>query len=231
MATASKRLTRKEIRRPDKFITATQNLSAFIQEHRIKVLLATGILLAVLVLMGAWRWHADRQNTYAAEQFNRALTLYRAGNYRDALAAFQKVEAYSSSRFYPLALLYETNSLSALKDTDKAIETGRRMLRSTSPDPLVREAALMALAAAEEQKGLCKEATQHYTEAEKMTGALKHSATLGKARCSAQMGDLKTAIATYREYLRQPDRELSAYVSAQIAELEAKAVSHTPASK
>lgn len=230
MATVSRRLTRKEIRRPDKFIVLTQNVSAVIQEHKSKVLLAAGILLALLLAILVWQLYVSRQNALAAEEFTRALALYRSGNYRDALPAFEKVEAYPSSRFYGLALLYQTNSHLALKDTDKGIETGRRLVRSGSPDPLVREAALTALAAAEEQKGLCKEAIQHYAGAEKIAGPLKDKALLGKARCSAETGDLKTAILTYREYLRQPDRELSAYVSAQIAELEAKAAAQ-PASK
>jgi tetratricopeptide (TPR) repeat protein len=231
MATASRRLTRKQIRQPDKFIVLTQNISALIQEHKVKVLLTAGILLAVLLAILAWQFYVNRQNRFAAEEFNRALALYRAGNYAAALPAFQKIEGYSASRFYSLALLYQANSHYALKDTDKAIELGRNLLRSGSPDPLVREAGLMALAAAEEHKGLCKEAIQHYGEAEKLAGPLSGPAALGKARCSAQTGDLKAAIATYREYLRQPDRELSAYVSAQIAELEAKVAAQPSSGK
>lgn len=237
MATASKRLTRKEIRQPDKFITLTENVYDFLVEHRAKALLAGAIVAAALLAFLGWQVYSHRQDMLARQEFNRAITFYRSGNYQDAIAAFQKVEAYSWSGLYPVALLYELNSHLALKDADNAIQAGRRLFSGRIKDPLVRQSALVALAAAEEQKGQCREAVQHYAEAEKIfhsgnrnvPGPLKDKATLGKARCSAQLGDLKGAIAAYREYLRQPDRELTAYVSAQIAELEAKASAPLPA--
>jgi tetratricopeptide (TPR) repeat protein len=235
MATASRRLTRKEIRRPDRFITLTQTTYDFVRGHKVEVLLAAGILAAVLLGLLGWQIYITRQNTFASEDFSRAMAIYRSGNYRDALPAFEKVEAYRWSRFYSLALLYEANSYLALKDFDKSIATGRRLLQSGSSDPLLRQSALVTLASAEEQKELCKEAIVHYSEAEAISypgarhvsGPLKDKATLGKARCSAQMGDLTAAIAAYREYLKQPDRELAAYVSAQIAALQAKATPET----
>jgi tetratricopeptide (TPR) repeat protein len=231
MATASRRVTRKDIRRPDKFISLTQTSYDFIRAHRVKaVLLASALAAALLAFLG-WQIYLNHQNTLASQDFDRALSMYRAGNYREAIAAFEKLETYRWSRFYTLALLYEMNGYFALKDLDKAIENGRRLLRSGNLDPLMRQSALVTLASAEEQKGLCKEAIEHYSHAETISyadarsvpGPLKDKATLGKARCSIQLGDFKGAIATYRDYLRQPDRELTAYVSAQIAELEAKA--------
>jgi tetratricopeptide (TPR) repeat protein len=230
MATASRRLSRKAIRQPDKFITFTETLYDLVREHQVKVFAAAGALVVILVAIAAWQFYVQNQNTAAAHEFNRALGIYRAGNYREAISAFQKTQEYRWSHFYPLALLYETHSHLGLKDFDKAIESGRRLLNSRNPDPLVRQSGLLALGYAEEQRGLCKEAIQHYSEAEKtyfpdgklIPGPLKDKALFGRARCSVQLGDLKGAIGIYREYLRQPDRELTAYVSAQIAELEAK---------
>ncbi|MGH7826840.1 MAG: tetratricopeptide repeat protein [Candidatus Binatia bacterium] len=231
MATASRRLTRKDIRQPDKFITVAQSFYDSAQKHRFKIFLAAGAVAVAVVVFLGWRFYVNHQNALAGQEFSRALTLYRDANYQDAIPAFQKVETYGRSHFYPLALLYQTNSYFALKDIDKAIETGRRLVGMGNMDSLVRQSALVSLAAAEEQKGLCKEAIEHYAEAERIyysdarnvPGPLKDKATLGKARCSAQLGDAKGAIAAYREYLKQGDRELTPYVSAQIAELEAKA--------
>jgi tetratricopeptide (TPR) repeat protein len=229
MATAIKRLTKKEIRRPDKFISLTQTSYDFVRAHKIAVLVAAGGLAAALLLILGWQVYVNRQTTLASQEFSRAMATYRSGNYRDAVAGFEKVEAYRWSRFYPVALLYQANSYFALKDFDKAIEAARRFVRSGHSDPLLRQSGLVLLASAEEQKGLCQEAVQHYAEAEiisypaarNVSAPLKDRATLGKARCSAQLGDAKTAIAAYREYLKQPDRELAGYVSAQIAALQA----------
>ncbi|HWO40729.1 MAG TPA: tetratricopeptide repeat protein [Candidatus Eisenbacteria bacterium] len=229
MAPATRRLSRKEIRQPDKFITLTRSLYEGIRVRRLAALaVAAVIALAVAAVLG-WQLYIGRQNALAAKEFNRGVALFRGQEYKAAIEAFDKASAYRWSDFYGLALLYETNSYLALNDLDQAIETGRSALRSAPDDPLVRQGLLLALAHAEERKGLCPEAVQHYTEAEKIryrdanvSGPFQERALLGRARCSAQLGDFKGAIGAYREYLKQSGTDQSGYVSARIAELEAK---------
>jgi len=229
MAPAARRLSRKEIRQPDKFITLTRSLYEGVRVRRVTLLVAVAALGVVLAALLGWRLYVGRQNALAAQEFNRGVALYRGQDYTAAAAAFDKAAAYRWSDFYSLALLYQTDSYLALNDLDKAIATARTALTSAPGDPLVRQGLLLGLAHAEERKGLCKEAVQHYTEAENVRyrdgnvpGPFKDHSLLGRARCSVQIDDLKGAIGAYREYLKQSGTDQSAYVSAQIAELEAK---------
>jgi outer membrane protein assembly factor BamD (BamD/ComL family) len=224
MATASKRITRKSLRQPDWFQVTTEKAYDFYQDHQIKVLVAAAVLVVLLLGIWGWQMFKERQNTAAAEGFQRATTLFQAQNYRDAIVAFHKVQEYRWSHYAPLAYLYETNSYMGLHDMDRAIVAAQRFVSATSPDSLYRQIGLVSLATAEERKKQCKQAIEHYAEAERINGPLKEKATLGKASCAEQLGDFKTALAAYQEYLKDHP---GSYVALQIAELEAKSAGKT----
>ena len=219
MATASRRLTRKDLRQPDWFQITTEKALEYYAEHRTGVV-AAGVGLVVL-LLAVWGWQIlkQRQDTMASAQFGQAIALFQEGKHREAVAAFEKVEAYRWSHYAALAYLYQANSFLAVKDLDKAINAGHRFVSATKPDSLYRQIGLVTLANAEEQKRQCKEAVGHYTEAEKISGPFRASAIMGRARCAEQLGDVKSALAAYKDYLREQPASL---VSLRVAELEAK---------
>lgn len=219
MATASKRITRKSLRQPDWFQVTTEKAYDFYQDHQTKVLVGAAVLVVLLLGIWGWQMFKERQNTAAAQDFQRAITLFQAQNYRDAIVAFHKVQEYRWSRYATLAYLYETNSYMSLNDMDRAIAAAQRFVSATSPDSLYRQIGLVSLATAEERKKQFKQAIEHYAEAERINGPLKEQATLGKASCAEQLGDFKTALAAYQEYLKDHP---GSYVALQIAELEAK---------
>jgi len=219
MATASKRITRKSLRQPDWFQITTEKALEFYQGNQTKVWIGAAVLVALLAGIVGWQSFRERQNAAAAEEFSRALVLFQSQNYLAAASAFKKVEDYRWSRYSSLAHLYEANSYLALNDFDKAIAAVQRFISATSSDSLYRQIGLVALATAEERKNQCKQALEHYAEAETINAPLKEKAMLGKARCAEQIGDIKTALATYRDYVKDhPD----SFVAVQIAELEAK---------
>ena len=227
MATASKRITRKELRQPDWFQVTSERAIEFYEANQLRVWIGIGVLLVVLVAIWGWQQFKEQQNAAAGEAFSRAMTLFQAQNYRDAIPAFQKVEGYRWSRLAGIAHLYESNSYMALNDIDKAISSAQRFVATTSSDSLYRQIGLIELATAEERKNNCKQAVDHYAEAERVGPVLKEKATLGKARCAEQIGDLKTALAAYREYLKDHP---GSYVEVKVAELETKTASQ-PAAK
>src|SRR5215467_13404733 len=188
MATASKRITRKSLRQPDWFQVTTEKAYDFYQDHQIKVWIAVAVLVAILIGIWAWQIFKDRQNAAAAEDFRRAITLFQSQNYRDAIVAFHKVQGYRWSHYATLAYLYETNSYVALNDMDRAIAAAQRFVSATSPDSLYRQIGLVLLATAEERKKQCKQAIEHYSEAEKINGPLKEKASLVKASCPPPRG-------------------------------------------
>ena len=224
MATASKRLTRKQIREPDKFLVWTQHALAFARDRRPLIIAAAAALLLLFVAIGGWRLYKSSQETEAAEAFSQAIALYRAEKHREAIPAFQKVQSYRWSRYASLAYFYETDSYVALKDPDKALTSAQRFVSATEANSLYRQMGLVTLAYVEELKGQCPQAIQHYVEAQQITGPYKDRALLGSAGCYAQTGDNKAAITAYRQYLSDnPAAPNATFITLRIAELESKA--------
>lgn len=221
MATAGKRITRKQLRQPDRFQVWTERA---VESFRRNKTLAAAALAAVLLLGAAiWAWQIfkERQNVAAAREFGVALELYQADKHAEAIAAFEKLKDYRWSRYAVLAHLYLANSYLVTNDLDKAVSEGQRSLAATRPTSLYRQIALTTLATAEERKNQCENAIEHYSEAQRINGALQNRALLGKARCAEALGDTASAIAAYKDYLKEnPGSPLAI----KVAELEAKAL-------
>ena len=227
MATASRRITRKDLRQPDWFQTTTEKAIELYGAHRVAVLAAGAALAVLLLAIWGWQMFRQRQDAAASAEFGQAITLYQEGKHREAVAAFEKVESYRWSRYAALAYLYQANSFLAVKELDKTINAAQRFIAATKPDSWYRQIGLVTLAYAEETKRQCKEAAGHYTEAEKISGPFRASAIMGRARCAEQLGDVRAALAAYKDYLREQPGSL---VSLRVAALEAKLAAQ-PAAK
>ena len=228
MASTSRRLSRKELRQPDWFQTATESAFEFYQRQRIAVYL--GLAAVVLILLGIWGWKVfkERQNERAAQEYGQAMSQYHAGKYREAIASLEKVQTHRWSSYANLAHLYEANSYLALNDYPKATNAAQRFIGGTDQNSLFRQIGLLTLAVIEERQSQCKEAITHYMEAATIKGAFIDRAFLGQARCAVQIGDLAGAIAAYRQLLKdQPESRSASYVRFQIGELEAKLASQS----
>jgi tetratricopeptide (TPR) repeat protein len=203
MATASKRVTRKNLRQPDWFQTNSEKAVDYFEHHKALVFGALGT--AVLVALALWSWQTfkERQNVTAGLEFNKAVELYQGTKYAEALAAFEKVQGYRWSRYAGLAHLYQANIHLAKSDLNKALTSAQRAVSATQPNSLYRQLALMALASAEERLNQCKTAIEHYSEAQRIAGAVQADALLGKARCAEQLGDKSLMIASYKEYVKE----------------------------
>ena len=225
MATAGRKISRKELRQPDWFQNTSENVLEYFNEHKSLILSAAAAVLVIAGIIWGSQIFKERQNVAAAAEFNKAIELYQSEKYRDAIPAFERVTSYRWSRYAVLAHIYLANSYLATNETEKAVAEGQRSVAATKPESLYRQIALVTLATAEEQKKDCKTAVQHYGEAQTISGALQSRAMLGRARCAEQLGDTQTAIAAYREYLKEnPGSPLTI----KLAELEAK-VPATPA--
>jgi predicted negative regulator of RcsB-dependent stress response len=224
MATASKRLTRKQIRKPDKFLVFTEQALDFVSEHRPLIIAVTSAIVFLLIGIGAWRLYRSHQVTEGAQHFDQAIALYRDGKYKDAIPAFQKLQSYRWSAYANLAYFYEADSFITLKELNKALTAAQRFIAATEPNSLYRQLGLVTLAYVEELKGQCPQAIQHYTEARQISGPYKDRALLGSAGCYVKTGDSKSALAAYREYLADnPEATNSTDIKLRIAELESKA--------
>src|SRR5687767_3901285 len=219
MATAGRKLSRKELRQPDWFQVASENSLDYFNHHRNVVFGVVAGVLVIAAIVWGWQIFKERQNIAASEEFGKAMALYQGEKYREAIPAFENVKGYRWSRYAILAHLYLANTYLVMNESDKAVNEGQRSLAATRPNSFYRQIALVTLATAEEQKKDCKTAAQHYSEAQNISGALQGRAMLGKARCAEQLRATATAIAAYKDYLKESPG--SPWV-VKVAELEAK---------
>jgi hypothetical protein len=220
MATAAgKKLRKKDLRQPDWFQTTSENAMDYLSGHRGLVVATLAVVLLLGLAVWGWQSFKERQNVAASAEFSRAMALYQSEKYREAIDAFDKVKDYRWSHYAMLAHLYLANSYLATGDIEKAVNEAQRSLVATRPESLYRQIALVTLATAEEQKKDWKAALEHYSAAQKIPGALQSRALLGKARSAEQLGDINTALAAYKEYVK--DIPASPF-TLKIAELEAK---------
>lgn len=218
--TQSRKITRKELRQPDRFQVASEKALEYFQSHKNLVFAVVGVLVLIGLGILGWQLFKERQNDAAALEFTDATALYQAEKYREALTAFEKVQSYRWSRYAGLAHLYQANSHIALGELDKALSSGQRAVTASQSNTLYRQLALMALANAAEQKNDCRQAIESYNEARKITAAQQDEALLGKARCLEKTGDAAGALAAYKEYVKDQPTSI---LSAKVAELENKA--------
>lgn len=224
MRTASRRITRKDIRRPDQFVTLVRRFISVSATHRPALTASVAVVVGILVLLLGWDFYRSRQNRLASEEYARAVDLYHAAKYKEALEALNRLEIYRSSFYSRLGLLYSANTQAALQDTTRAVETLQRLLAKEQKEPMVRQAAYASLAYSQEQRGQFQEAAASFAEAEKIPGPLKTDATLGRARSSRLAGNFKEALASYRKFLSDnPDSDRASEIAVRIQELEAKA--------
>ena len=221
---SGKRLTRKDLRQPDLFQRATRTAFEAYESHRHMVWLTVAAFVVVLIGIVGFRMFKEQQEARAAQAFAVAMDLYQIGSYQEAIPAFEEVQSYRWSRYANVAYLYRANAYLALSDLANAANAAQRFVIGTRDNSLMRQIGLFTLGSIAERRDQCKEALQHYTEAQRITGAFRELAVLGKARCSEQLGDLPAAIAAYREYLKlQPGSP----VALQVAELESKLTAQT----
>jgi hypothetical protein len=219
MATAGRKISRKELRQPDWFQVASENALHYFNHHKNLVFAAAAAVVVFAAILWGWQVFKDRQNLAASQEFSKAMALYQGEKYKEAIPAFEAVTGYRWSRYSVLAHLYLANSYLATNDTEKSVSEAQRTVAATSPNSFYRQIALVALATAEEQKKQCQTAIQHYSEAQNISGALQSRAMLGKARCAEELGDTNTAIVAYKEFLKENP---ASPLAIKLAELEVK---------
>jgi hypothetical protein len=219
MATASRRITKKQLRQPDRFQVASDYAIEYLTTHKALAFSAAAAIVLVAIALWGWQSFKENQNIAASREFTKALALYDGEKYSEAIPAFENLQTYRWSRYAVLAHIYLANSYLATKQYDKAVNAAERSLVATRPETLYRQIALVTLGEAEEQLKRYKPAIERFSEAEKITGPLKDRATLGKARCAEQLGDLKTAVQSYKEYIKDNS---GSPLALKVTELEAK---------
>ncbi len=192
MATASKRLTRKQLREPDWFQVGLEHAVEYFNEHKPLVFSA----LAAIVILLAALWVAaiqskpERRRFPGVYQSSHPLPkseIQRSNTRVRKDSSFSLVALFSARAHLPGQQLSSDASVGKSAERRGALRGGHQAGQPLSPNSAGHRADT------EEQMKQCKvKRLNTFAEAEKITGALQSGATLGKARCAEQIGDIQS---------------------------------------
>ena len=210
----TKRLTRKEIKAPDRFQTFTRQEIAWLQEHRQ---LATWIAVAAgaaVLAVGGYRSYSAQKRADANVDFARALAKLDAEDSGAVAALNGVVTAWGDTAVggasAALALAAEVRAGNA----DAAIGRAPQVLNEVAAlPPYMRQQVLINWGAALESKQSFKEAAEKYAQAAAEQGPYSATALLAQARASARAGEADKARELYKRFTEKypdsPDVELA----------------------
>ena len=220
---AEQRLSRKEIRQPDQFVSLSVQIAVWIKAHTAFLIYGMGMVAVAATLMtGWWAWQKHREQqadialyeatkfirmpsanrSKAVEQLQKLVSDYR-GTAAAALAYWHLGHLYFEGEDYPAAL-------TAYRQTQQRL--------SKADQPLMVALATLDVAYAQEAIGACDPDAITGFEAVLQLPAhwLRGEAYLGIGRCHEKTGATHKAVTIYERALS--DREIDEVTRQMISE-------------
>ena len=222
------KLSRKQIQKPDEFVTWFDQALDFFQANSLQVVLAlAAVLVAVVAGQGIQRYRESKlesgvtalsdaiatlqaplQKDLSDDQVLAGVQAYPTAEARssEAVARLKKVIAdYPGTREAGRAQLFLAGADFQNKNYREAVEAYNTYLQANPAlDPEMKAVALLGLASSHYNLGNFKEALNTYRQIIEVKHAFnRDEALLGAARCAQNQGDLDQAIA----YLKQAQDE------------------------
>jgi predicted negative regulator of RcsB-dependent stress response len=205
---AEQRLSRKEIRQPDQFVSLSAQIVIWIKAHTVFLIYGIGVVAVAATLMtGWWAWQKHRQQqadialyeatkfirtpsanrSKAVEQLQKLVSDYR-GTAAAALAYWHLGHLYFEGANYPAALTAYRQAQQRLSKADQ---------------PLMVALVTLDIAYAQEASGACDPDAITGFEAVLQLPAhwLRGEAYLGIGRCHEKTGASRKAVAIYERAL------------------------------
>ena len=195
------RIRRKDLRRPDEFVTITTRAAQYVQRHARLFGWSGGVLAATLIAtVGVANFRAVRRQQASAD-LAQALKPFATGDYDQATPLLEDFRSkWKRSSLRPLADLYLGEAALQRGNHDQAalaLEEAAAQL----PARYLRQQALVSLAYALEANGDFAAAAQRFEHAAEIRGPYQATALLGAARNRERASDSPKAQETYRRFL------------------------------
>ena len=193
------KITRKELKQPDEFITALDWAGDFLADNLVWVIVAVAAVVVAVGLAFGISTYFKHRNDAVAEQFYLGINALSEKNFKSAQQNFGEAAQHPSTlglmaQFY-LATTYlaQNQPAKARTELQAYLESGR--------NPLFRQMALTQLGVANEDLHAYTKAHIAYAEAAQLQGPEKTRAAVGAARTLALQGDRAGAIKAYQAFL------------------------------
>ena len=220
---AEQRLSRKEIRQPDQFVSLSVQIAAWIKAHTVFLIYGIGVVAVAATLMtGWWAWQKHREQQadialYEATKFMRT----PSANRLKAVDPLQKlVSDYRGTTATALAYWYLGHLYFEGEDYPAALTAYRQAQQrlSKADQPLMVALTTLDVAYVQEASGACDPDALMGFEAVLQLPAhwLRGEAYLGIGRCHEKTGASRKAVAVYERALS--DRAIDEVTRQMISE-------------
>jgi tetratricopeptide (TPR) repeat protein len=193
------KITRKELKQPDEFITALDWAGDFLADNLVGVIVAIAVVVVAVGIAFGISTYFDHRNDAVAEQFYLGVNALSEKDFKAAQQDLGKAAEHSSTLGH-VAQFYLATTYLAQNQPAKARSKLQAYLESGS-NPLFRQMALTQLGVANEDLHAYANAHVAYAEAARLQGPEKTRAEVGAARTLALQGDRAGAIKAYQAFL------------------------------
>jgi len=197
------RFRRKDLKRPDVFVSGSQRAIQWAMEHQRNLLIGAGAVLAALVIVAAISASNAARRRQANDELANALTTFHDQNYPDAATQLRTVaDTWSSTSVANIARLYAADALLEAGNPDLAVTALNTVLDDPPPAEYLRQQAALNLGYALETKQDLAAAADNYAKAAALGGPYRSLALLREARLREQLGDKKRAEEVYETFIQ-----------------------------
>lgn len=210
---AKRKIRKKELKKPDEFLTFSSRIIAWCQDNiRIVIGVLASVAVLLLITSAVFLFKAKRE-TKARALYEEALSLYQvespgnagAANYSMATAKLEEVkQRYRSTRVANYVLIDLGNIYFQEGDYEKAISCYTDFLQRTDVSDPLHDQALESLGETYEAKGSWQEAVEVYQRlGSEGAPAYQTQAQLYLGRVYEAIGDKQKAMTHYDNYLSE----------------------------
>lgn len=208
---AKRKIKRKEIKKPDEFITFSAKVISWCSENlRIITAVAVGVALFLIIVGAVFVFKANRE-AKARDLYQKAIALYPTGSlgrassvdYAKATATLEEVQKLYGSTIVATTALVDLGNIYFLQgEYDKSISCYNDFLQQTDLTHPMHDQVLESLGETHEAKRSLQAALEVYQRlANEGAPAYQNQAQLYLGRVYEAMGDKNKAMIHYDNYL------------------------------
>jgi len=199
----AQRFRRKDLKRPDAFVSTSQQAVTWGMTHQRNLMIAGGAAVLLLVLIGGMGALNVARTRQANEELASALGPFSAEKYADAATQLRAVaDSWSSTDVGKIARLYAADAQIAAGSPAQAVPDLEKALKNPPPADYLTQQAALNLGVALESKEDLAGAADNYAKAAAIKGPYRSLALLRQGRVAEKLGDNKRAEEAYEAFVR-----------------------------
>jgi tetratricopeptide (TPR) repeat protein len=219
---ARRRFRRKDLKRPDEFVSGGRHMIEWVLANQRLVLQAGGgVAVVVLLIVGLLSVRTARVRQ-ANDDLTQALATLRAGHNSEAATQLLDVaNRWASTNPGRIARLFAADADLKTDNLDAAAAALQDLLNAQDWPPYLRQETLVTLAFILDRKADLATAAARYNEAGSLEGPYTQMALLGEAGCRERLGQKDDARKLYERFTREfPDAGDTEAVAGKVAALK-----------